>query len=42
VSVHKAIKRALAAIADVDPVLGDELGQRVITGMRCMFASSAG
>ena len=42
VSVHKAIKRALAAIADVDPVLGDELGRRVVTGMRCMFALPAG
>lgn len=36
-SVHKAIKRALAGIIEADPVLGQELGARIVTGMRCTF-----
>jgi hypothetical protein len=36
-SVHKAIKRALAVIAEADPRLGDVLGSRVVTGMRCVY-----
>jgi len=37
VSVQKAIKRALATITEADPTLGQELGSRVVTGMRCVY-----
>ena len=40
VSVHKAIKRALTMIAEVDPSLGRELGARVVTGMRCVYRTT--
>ena len=41
VSVHKAIKRALATIAEADPTLGRELASRVVTGTRCVYLTSA-
>jgi hypothetical protein len=37
VSVHKAIKRALAAITEAHPDLGRELASRVVTGTRCVY-----
>ena len=37
VSVSKAIKRALAVIAEADSHIGREIGARVLTGRRCMF-----
>ena len=42
VSVHKAIKRAVAMIAEVDPSLGREIASRVVTGMRCTFRAAGG
>ena len=40
VSVHKALKRALRMIAEVDPVLGAELASRTVTGMRCVYRTA--
>ena len=40
VSVHKAIKRALAAITEAHPDLGRELASRVVTGTRCVYRAS--
>jgi hypothetical protein len=37
VSVHKAIKRAVAMIAEVEPTVGHEIRSRLVTGMRCVF-----
>ena len=37
VAVRKAIKRALASIIEVEPVLGGEIASRVVTGTRCVF-----
>ena len=37
VAVRKAIKRALASITEVEPVLGGEIASRVVTGTRCVF-----
>jgi hypothetical protein len=37
VAVRKAIKRAVAMITDADPILGGEIGSRIVTGTRCMF-----
>ena len=40
VSVHKALKRVLAMIADVEGSLGGHLAARVATGMRCVYRTS--
>ena len=40
VSVHKALKRALRMITEVDPVLGAELASRTVTGMRCVYRAA--
>jgi tetratricopeptide (TPR) repeat protein len=37
VSVQKAIKRALAMIADANPCVGRHLAARVVTGARCVY-----
>ena len=37
VAVGKAIRRALARIAEADPVIGERLGQAVRTGTRCSY-----
>ena len=37
VAVHKAIKRAVAMITEAEPVLGREIGSRVVTGTRCVY-----
>lgn len=37
VAVGKAVRRALARIAEADPVLGDHLRQTVHTGVRCSY-----
>ena len=37
VAVGKAIRRALARIAEADPVIGEHLGQAVHTGVRCSY-----
>ena len=37
VAVGKAIRRALAHIAEADPVVGEHLRQTVHTGMRCSY-----
>jgi hypothetical protein len=37
VAVRKAIKRALASIIEVEPVLGGEIASRVVTGTRCVY-----
>ena len=37
VSVHKALKRALRAIAAADPAVGNELAACVFTGFRCVY-----
>jgi len=37
VAVGKAIRRALARIAEADPVIGEHLGQAVRTGTRCSY-----
>jgi hypothetical protein len=37
VAVGKAIRRALARIAEADPVIGDHLRQAVRTGVRCSY-----
>jgi hypothetical protein len=36
-SVQKAIKRAIARIADADATLGRELSCRILTGARCVY-----
>ena len=41
VSVHKAIKRTLAAITAADPVLGRRLEAGVVTGIRCVYHRAA-
>ena len=40
VSVHKAIRRALASITEAHPELGRELSSRVVTGTRCVYRTS--
>ncbi len=40
VAVRKAIRRALDAIAKVDPEIARELESRVVTGSRCMFEAT--
>lgn len=40
ISVQKAIKRALAAIGESDPELGDHLRRQVTTGARCTYRRS--
>jgi hypothetical protein len=40
ISVQKAIKRALAAIGQCDPELGDHLRRHVTTGARCTYRRS--
>ena len=40
ISVHKAIKRALAAITEAHPDLGRELASRIVTGTRCVYRTS--
>lgn len=42
VAVHKAIKRALTMIGDVDLELGREIRDRVMTGARCVFMAHPG
>ncbi len=37
VAVGKAIRRALARVAEADPVIGEHLGQAVRTGVRCSY-----
>jgi hypothetical protein len=37
VSVHKAIKRTLVQVEAADPLIGEEVRARVLTGMRCIF-----
>ena len=37
VEVRKAIKRALASITEIEPVLGGEIASRVVTGTRCVY-----
>jgi hypothetical protein len=37
VAVGKAIRRALARIAEADPVIGEHLRQTVHTGVRCSY-----
>jgi hypothetical protein len=37
VSVHKAIKRALALITEADPALGRDISSRVVTGTHCVY-----
>lgn len=39
VSVQKAIKRALIMITEADPMLGREIGSRVVTGMHCIYVA---
>jgi hypothetical protein len=41
VSVHKAIKRAVAMLTEAEPVLGRHIGARVVTGTRCVFRAAA-
>ena len=42
-SVQKAIKRALAIITEAEPIIGREMGPRLVTGARCVYgAGSAG
>jgi non-specific serine/threonine protein kinase len=41
ISVHKAIKRAVAMITEVDPTVGGEIRSRLVTGMRCVFLARA-
>jgi hypothetical protein len=41
VSVHKAIKRAVSAIAEIDPAIGRAVGDRVVTGSTCVFLATA-
>jgi tetratricopeptide (TPR) repeat protein len=40
VSVHKAIKRAVARIGEIDPAIGREIDRRVVTGMLCVFLAA--
>ncbi len=40
VSVHKAIKRALATISEANPCLGRALTRRIVTGVRCQFRAA--
>jgi tetratricopeptide (TPR) repeat protein len=42
VSVGKAVRRALARIADADPVIGEHLRQTVHTGVRCSYWPAEG
>jgi hypothetical protein len=42
ISVQKAIKRALVMITEADPMLGREIGSRVVTGMHCVYVAHAG
>ena len=37
VSVHKAIKRAVSAIAEIDPVIGSAVTAWLATGNNCVF-----
>ena len=37
VAAGKAIRRALARIGEVNPAIGDHLGQAVRTGVRCSY-----
>jgi hypothetical protein len=37
VSVHKAIKRAVATITKIEPTIGREIASHVVTGTRCVF-----
>ena len=37
VAVGKAIRRALVRVTEVNPVIGDHLGQAVRTGVRCSY-----
>jgi hypothetical protein len=37
VSVHKAIKRAVRVLVDVEPAVGRAIGARVVTGTTCVF-----
>jgi hypothetical protein len=37
IAVYKALKRAVATIADAQPELGREIGARLVTGTRCVF-----
>ena len=41
VSVHKAIKRAVRAITEIDQALGREIGARIVTGTTCVFLARA-
>jgi len=36
-AVTKAIKRAVGAVAAVDPALGEHLGAALVTGARCCY-----
>ena len=40
-SVQKAIRRAVAALSEVDPVLGDRMQHSIMTGMRCLYLPRA-
>jgi hypothetical protein len=42
VSVGKAVRRALARIADADPVIGEHLRQTVHTRVRCSYWPAEG
>jgi len=37
VSVHKAVKRAVARIMESDPEVGHAISARLVTGIRCVF-----
>jgi hypothetical protein len=37
ISVQKAIKRAIARISEIDPNLGGDIANRVVTGAQCAF-----
>jgi len=41
-SVQKAIRRAVAAVTEADPVLGRRLRQSVVTGTRCAYLPNGG
>ena len=41
VSVHKAIKRAIRAITEIDQALGREIDARIVTGTTCVFLAGA-
>ena len=40
ISVHKALKRALAAITRADPDVGHAIAARLVTGARCVLRSA--